>query len=614
MSSNGLMASSTPPSSNSGPKASGNSLCKNYEQQSHMNINKGCSGGTTHGTTSVNSSNRDTSTPPDSSSNATDVQNQAQAHPPHPTSNDTTPNDTTTTTTHTTTAHTTPNTHTATATATTTHTTTPNDTQDTQDTHGTEPYNESNTESSRDDSSRNNDQYRSGRGSGRRSSSYRSKDSSVNSSSTDDTEGSNTSQNSDMLDFAKRDISKHCGRASYSQLSSLTQNSPEHIIEPVTSVSEEPVYQADDHVRITNPASAALSRMPEAEQIGFHEPFGDNSRANSRSGSTSSSGHSPKTGIHRDGSGGSGSSGSGSNPNTGSSDGSTNPTTNSTGDEATGLLSSRNSPITLQPYVPKRSKPYEPARVVLHKSELNAPYGSSNNGGSGGSDTNSDISSTLNNSQSSVSLSGRNGSTISLNGLRNGSVSDIVPQSLVRSLAGSPEGPSINGPIKHIREPKQPIYIPAVLRPTEEASYDLGSPQGNTSQGSISSSSTLPGSAAVLHSQKPVTRHWVPDQKAKKCNTCDRDFTWYRRRHHCRKCGGVFCADDANKTIGLDRVLNYNVLGVPCKSCDKCASEFAAFCHDSPRLNDNTLAMQQPVAGPETEELDVGSGGDWSTF
>lgn len=592
MSSNDIMVSSTPPSSNSGPKAKGSSLCKNYANQPHMNTTKGHHAGRQ---TNAIPSNRDTSTPPNTTGEAPpQLRSKAPYHTPNETPNDT-PNDT--------------------------HNGTHNDTH--TNTH-INTHNSTQPEPQPGNITRNYDLSQRRRSSGRRESSFRS-ESSVGSNHTDNTEGSNTSENSDMLNFAKRDISTNIGRASYSQLSTLTQNSPEHLIEPVTSVSEEPVYQADDHVRITNPASAALSRMPGAEQIGFHEPFGDNSRSNSRSGSTSSSGHSPKTGIQgNDGSASSNSGSSGGNTSTTTGNNNTTNTTNTNPngvDDASGLLSTRTSPTTLQPYVPKRDKPYEPARVVLHRSELNAPYGTSNPGGGGSSSDNSDNSSTLKNSQSAVSLPARNGSSLtlncshlSLNGLRGSSVSDIVSPSLVRSLAGSPEGHSINGPIKHIREPKQPIYIPAVLRPTEEAAYETGSPHGNTSQGPISSSSTLPGSAAVLHSQKPVTRHWVPDRNAKKCNSCDRDFTWYRRRHHCRKCGGVFCADDASKTIGLDRLLNFNVLGMPCKACDKCAADFAAFCLDSPRLNDNALTMQQPVAGPETEELEIGGGGDWSTF
>ncbi|XP_055853485.1 lateral signaling target protein 2 homolog [Episyrphus balteatus] len=34
---------------------------------------------------------------------------------------------------------------------------------------------------------------------------------------------------------------------------------------------------------------------------------------------------------------------------------------------------------------------------------------------------------------------------------------------------------------------------------------------------------------------------WVPDDKAPRCMSCTTPFTAFRRRHHCRNCGGVFC-------------------------------------------------------------------------
>ncbi|KAI0809053.1 FYVE zinc finger-domain-containing protein [Irpex lacteus] len=38
---------------------------------------------------------------------------------------------------------------------------------------------------------------------------------------------------------------------------------------------------------------------------------------------------------------------------------------------------------------------------------------------------------------------------------------------------------------------------------------------------------------------------WKPDSQASRCDIflCSRKFSIFERRHHCRKCGGVFCAD-----------------------------------------------------------------------
>lgn len=36
-------------------------------------------------------------------------------------------------------------------------------------------------------------------------------------------------------------------------------------------------------------------------------------------------------------------------------------------------------------------------------------------------------------------------------------------------------------------------------------------------------------------------QHWMPDQLCKQCYACEIPFTVFRRRHHCRLCGQVFC-------------------------------------------------------------------------
>ncbi|KAI0344259.1 FYVE-domain-containing protein [Trametopsis cervina] len=46
---------------------------------------------------------------------------------------------------------------------------------------------------------------------------------------------------------------------------------------------------------------------------------------------------------------------------------------------------------------------------------------------------------------------------------------------------------------------------------------------------------------------------WKPDSQASRCDIflCSRKFSIFERRHHCRKCGGVFCADCSTRTTTL---------------------------------------------------------------
>lgn len=38
-------------------------------------------------------------------------------------------------------------------------------------------------------------------------------------------------------------------------------------------------------------------------------------------------------------------------------------------------------------------------------------------------------------------------------------------------------------------------------------------------------------------------QHWMPDKLCKECYNCELPFTVFRRRHHCRLCGQVFCSN-----------------------------------------------------------------------
>lgn len=48
-----------------------------------------------------------------------------------------------------------------------------------------------------------------------------------------------------------------------------------------------------------------------------------------------------------------------------------------------------------------------------------------------------------------------------------------------------------------------------------------------------------------------VNSSWIPDDTVTTCHKCARVFNIYWRKHHCRACGRIFCADCSNKYIIL---------------------------------------------------------------
>lgn len=67
---------------------------------------------------------------------------------------------------------------------------------------------------------------------------------------------------------------------------------------------------------------------------------------------------------------------------------------------------------------------------------------------------------------------------------------------------------------------------------------------------------------------------WVPDIAAPACMRCTAHFTAFRRRHHCRNCGKVFCASCSSNSIPLPR---YGQLK-PVRVCDECFKSIANNC------------------------------------
>jgi len=44
---------------------------------------------------------------------------------------------------------------------------------------------------------------------------------------------------------------------------------------------------------------------------------------------------------------------------------------------------------------------------------------------------------------------------------------------------------------------------------------------------------------------------WKPDSSCTQCEECNLPFTLFRRRHHCRRCGGIFCAKCSAGRVAL---------------------------------------------------------------
>lgn len=59
---------------------------------------------------------------------------------------------------------------------------------------------------------------------------------------------------------------------------------------------------------------------------------------------------------------------------------------------------------------------------------------------------------------------------------------------------------------------------------------------------------------------------WVPDEEAPRCMACSALFTAFRRRHHCRNCGKVFCGICSNVSAPIPKFGFVKAVRV-CRGC-----------------------------------------------
>ncbi|RMD39368.1 hypothetical protein DV735_g5765, partial [Chaetothyriales sp. CBS 134920] len=217
------------------------------------------------------------------------------------------------------------------------------------------------------------------------------------------------------------------------------------------------------------------------------------------------------------------------------------------------------------------------------------------------------------------------------------------PQQLSPASSVSPTSPRSNeqvrqhapNPFKQLRPLKSPLYVPAVLRPTEHFSTPMTPPKSQ--HGSIDSlrdeelaaqaraGLDLEALATDLLELGEVTGppthdHWKPDQASPQCDSphCSTTFNLFVRKHHCRHCGHIFCATHATRTIPLDQNAQFHPDGTPSRACEVCHRQYRRWetmrslqrknSHNS-KDDGSDSGPPTPLAGPGSHQRVISGGG-----
>ncbi|XP_041119018.1 1-phosphatidylinositol 3-phosphate 5-kinase-like isoform X2 [Polyodon spathula] len=93
-----------------------------------------------------------------------------------------------------------------------------------------------------------------------------------------------------------------------------------------------------------------------------------------------------------------------------------------------------------------------------------------------------------------------------------------------------------------------------------------------------------------------LKQYWMPDSQCKECYDCSEKFTTFRRRHHCRLCGQIFCSRCCNQEIP-GKFMGYTGDLRACTYCRKIALSYAhsadssSIGEDLSALSDATCAV-----------------------
>ncbi|PNY28051.1 Molybdenum cofactor biosynthesis protein 1, partial [Tolypocladium capitatum] len=128
----------------------------------------------------------------------------------------------------------------------------------------------------------------------------------------------------------------------------------------------------------------------------------------------------------------------------------------------------------------------------------------------------------------------------------------------------------------------------------------------------------------------PTRKHWKPDPESSICDdpTCKRSFSYFVRRHHCRRCGHIFCDWHSNYVLPLDQDAHFNPRAALSRACNHCyqevkllhTSQSSSSTSSAPHATTSTPMTARPAGatpttpgGPEVA-ASVPRDWNWSTF
>ncbi|KAF6115513.1 phosphoinositide kinase, FYVE-type zinc finger containing [Phyllostomus discolor] len=155
-----------------------------------------------------------------------------------------------------------------------------------------------------------------------------------------------------------------------------------------------------------------------------------------------------------------------------------------------------------------------------------------------------------------------------------------------QSLGGtwtSPQLPSraqsVRSPTPYKKQPNEELQrrSSTVLETRRKAEPTFGGHDPRTAVQLRSLSTVLKRLKEIMEGKSQdsdLKQYWMPDSQCKECYDCSEKFTTFRRRHHCRLCGQIFCSRCCNQEIP-GKFMGYTGDLRACTYCRKIALSYA---------------------------------------
>ncbi|OCL08547.1 hypothetical protein AOQ84DRAFT_292923 [Glonium stellatum] len=122
-----------------------------------------------------------------------------------------------------------------------------------------------------------------------------------------------------------------------------------------------------------------------------------------------------------------------------------------------------------------------------------------------------------------------------------------------------------------------------------------------------------------------------PDNSTSVCSAsaCHKPFSFFDRRHHCRRCGGIFCGAHSSNTVRLNQHALFHPNGSYYRACDRCFSNYREWQSRRKSISSSensvgsstAVSIESPITAKRPDVLRVGSLASsvpsnwaWSTF